>query len=153
MSIKVLPDGSFEVGSAAEALELSNLIRAKNSTAPETPKNGKPQSKMTVGAESALEIAGEFSDWVLPSAIKFLAAIQEAPSAGAELQTMMSAIGISDHKALGGRTAGIRKLIARCGFQNVSHVYERTPDGRFWKARARLPEALNALKAIIKAAH
>jgi hypothetical protein len=156
MRYRVNPDGSIDAATATEAIELAEMVRARNaekSTALFTallPKSGgKVAPKPAISPEAAQEISGEFSDWVVPSAIKFLGTIQQASASGASAQEIMQAIGISDPKAFGGRSAAINKLITRTGF-SVSQVYDasRNGQGRFWKGKSKLGEALNVIKTM-----
>jgi hypothetical protein len=156
MGYRVNLDGSIDAATAAEAVELAELMRARNAAKPAVSaadaKSAKILPKPMMSPELAQEIIGEFSDWVVPSAIKFLGTIQEAQSTGASAQQIMQAIGISDPKAFGGRSATINKLITRTGF-SVSQVYDASRNGqvRFWKGKAKLGEALNIIKTM--AAH
>lgn len=150
MPIKLLPDGTVIADTATEMAEYAKLMRAAPIAAtPASPaRNGKAAPK-PMGADAAHEIAASVSDWVIPSAIKMLTTISESSAPGADRDTIMRAMGIDDPKAFGGRSAAINKLLEKLGFQ-VNHVYEgvRNPQGKFWKGRAKLNEALATIRSI-----
>ena len=157
MSIRVLPDGTIEGVTVAEALEIQREIRLRGApvvNAATPPKGFIPPASRAVTPDAAKAILSDFKEWVLPSALEFLTAIQGSPKPGATAEVMMRALGIDDPKAFGGRTASINKLIASAGFK-VDLVYDatRTSAGRFWVPGWEIGRAIAHLKTLKAAQH
>lgn len=91
---------------------------------------------------------------VLQWAEALLTAVRDAPSTGATVETVMTALRAKGGKAVGGRSAMVNNALRALGYQQ-HHVYDnaRTAQGRFWKPRKQLPDALAAVqKALVSAA-
>jgi hypothetical protein len=147
MGIKLNFDGmEFEAATAAEAAELYRQLR-NASTVPPPSAARAPIIHANKQPRTEDEPEGSFPDWTPIAAIAFLKAIRDAGPQGAGSGTMMAALGITMPKALGGRSAIINRLIVDCGL-NPSQVYDnkRTGQGRFWKMKRHLPDAISAIE-------
>lgn len=81
-------------------------------------------------------------------AVNFLNAIINN-GAGADSKQIAAAIGVSHPKGIGGRAAKINSMLSNLGF-NPDDVYSNTKtlDGRIWKPRQRIGEALEKLSVL-----
>jgi hypothetical protein len=154
MGIKIMYEGvQFEASDAAEAAELFRQLRG--GPVPSIRVNPPQPATASKGPQYQSVLPTEFPDWVAPAALKFLVAIREAPSEGADSATMMKALGLAldQPKALGGRSAMINRLIEDTGL-SPSSVYDnkRTGKGRFWKPKRYLSEAIANVEKRLAAA-
>lgn len=151
MGIKLNFDGvEFEAATAAEAAELYRQLRT--ASAVPTPAAARAAPHVAKPPRADDEPEGSFPDWAPGAAVAFLKAIRDAGPQGADSATMMKALGISLPKALGGRSAIINRLIVDCGL-NPTQVYDnkRTGQGRFWKPKKHLPDAISAIEKRVAA--
>jgi hypothetical protein len=135
---------TFNADTAAGLVELYRALRSEK---PVT--RAKESFATKVAAQKVFDHAQskKFPEWVPEAALKFLTVINNAGPEGADSATMMKALGISEPKAFGGRSAMINRLIEDTGYAQAQ-VYDntRTSAGRIWKARKHLPDAIAAIQ-------
>lgn len=160
MSIKMVVDGiEITAESAADAVALLKELRPKTSAkqqdesvqeillvhAPRKAKrpSGKPKRNPRTPEPAPVTVP----DWAPPSTLKFLSAIRDGGSAGTESEAVMKALGVTKPKAIGSRSATINRVLEQLGFK-PAQVYgnDRTANGRVWKPRRLMQDAIAALE-------
>ena len=126
--------------STSSAAEAAALVREL--TAQQPPKVGRPPKNPGL-FEDAPANEGD-----TPAvALSFLTAITKANGDGASAEDLMKVLNVEHSKGIGGRSVRINNLLRKLKFE-PEEVYtsERLPEGRFWKAGARVDEAIQILK-------
>ena len=136
MSIKLNFKGiELTVTHAAEAVA---LLRELTETPP--PKIGRPLSK-------PLELFPDTEPDGSQHAIAFLTTIANADADGATADDLAKVVGVKHTKGVGGKAARINNILIGLGFK-PDEIYSNTKtlEGRFWKPRPRIHEAIGKLK-------
>lgn len=122
---------------ASTAAEAAALVREL--TEQYAPKVGRP--RLIERPDAGAGINGK------EIALAFLTTIANAGPRGAEAEELMKVLRVSHPKGVGGRSVRIINILSKLGFAQID-VYDntRTAEGRFWKPRAKLHEAIAALK-------
>lgn len=152
----------FEVDGPAEAAELFRQLKdhraqPKEQNAPVPPPTP-PQKRAQppVGREFVFRRSSlapnpdrqpVFAEWAPSATLGMLMAIRNSSQHGPSSDEMMRAMGASDGKALGGRTAQANRLLDHLGF-DVDDVYTSTKDSkqRYWRAGPRIDDAIRTVK-------
>lgn len=163
MSIKMVVDGiEITAESAADAVALLKELRPKTSAKQQdesvqeillvhAPRKAKRTNsakfKRNPSPRAPEPATVTVPDWAPPSTLKFLTAIRDGGTAGTESEAIMKALGVSKPKAIGSRSATINRVLEQLGFK-PAQVYgnDRTANGRVWKPRRLMQDAIAALE-------
>lgn len=134
----------FEADTAQGLKELYEMIVLMRPTPVKPPSATAPKSKPPAAPVDDDRIPlSAFPEWAPKATLDFLRAIVAAPPDGADSEMMKRALGVTEPKALGGRSAVINRLIESTGFR-LHQVYDntRTAKGRFWKSRKAIDDVI-----------
>jgi hypothetical protein len=156
MSIKMVVDGiEITVSNTEEAATLLKELRQKqpekqapNEFSAEVGQRKQPKGKaqQQKHRRSPAPRTG-VPEWAPESALQFLLAIRDGGNSGTEVEALMHALRVTKPKAIGGRSAIINRLLNQMGFDpGLVYDNKRTANGRIWKPKRAISEAIAALE-------